>query len=62
MDNQNIRIRLKAYDHRVLDGVVIGRTLLRLEEVLRHDMVAALGVLNRSAASRVQERIVQPWP
>lgn len=38
------------YDHRVLDGAVIGRTLLRLEEVLREAMVAELATRSRSAA------------
>jgi hypothetical protein len=39
-----------VYDHRVLDGSVIGRTLLRLEEVLRGPMVAELAAIGRSAA------------
>jgi hypothetical protein len=39
-----------VYDHRVLDGSVIGRTLVRLEEVLCGHMVAELAGLNRSAA------------
>ncbi len=39
-----------VYDHRVLDGAVIGRTLVRLEEVLREAMVAEVAKGNRSAA------------
>jgi hypothetical protein len=38
------------YDHRVLDGAVIGRTLVRLEEMLRETMVAELAAQSRSAA------------
>ncbi len=37
-----VDVRL-VYDHRVLDGAVVGRALLRLEEVLRVDMVRELG-------------------
>jgi hypothetical protein len=33
------------YDHRVLDGAVIGRTLMRLEEMLCDSMAAELGKL-----------------
>jgi hypothetical protein len=38
------------YDHRVLDGASIGRALLRLEEVLRTEMVAELATSGRAAA------------
>jgi hypothetical protein len=38
------------YDHRVLDGAVIARTLVRLEEVLCGEMVAELAAASRSAA------------
>ena len=35
MENQNIRIRLKAFDHRVLDGGAAGRLLKRITELLQ---------------------------
>jgi hypothetical protein len=38
------------YDHRVLDGAIIGRTLVRLEEVLCGPMVAELAALRQNAA------------
>ncbi len=38
------------YDHRVLDGSLVGRTLVQLEEVLRGPMVAELAASSRSAA------------
>jgi hypothetical protein len=31
-----------AFDHRVLDGAVVGYTLLEMEQALRHDIVAEL--------------------
>ena len=34
MDSQNIRIRLRAYDHRVLDGKEAVTFLVRVKELL----------------------------
>jgi hypothetical protein len=31
-----------AFDHRVLDGAVVGYTLLEMEQALRHNIVAEL--------------------
>jgi hypothetical protein len=48
-DDGQVDVRI-VYDHRVLDGASIGRTLLRLEEVLRSDMTAELAATGRHAA------------
>jgi hypothetical protein len=48
-DDGQVDVRI-VYDHRVLDGAIIARTLLRLEEVLCGDMVAELAAVNRQAA------------
>jgi pyruvate dehydrogenase E2 component (dihydrolipoamide acetyltransferase)/2-oxoglutarate dehydrogenase E2 component (dihydrolipoamide succinyltransferase) len=34
MQNQRIRIRLKAFDHRLIDGALAGRFRSRLRELL----------------------------
>jgi hypothetical protein len=40
-----------AFDHRVLDGALIGYTLLEMEQALRHDIVAELQTMRPSQAA-----------
>jgi hypothetical protein len=40
-----------AFDHRVLDGAVVGYTLLEMEQTLRHDIVAELRTMRPAQAA-----------
>lgn len=40
-----------AFDHRVMDGAVVGYTLLELEQALRHQIVAELRTMNSAEAA-----------
>jgi hypothetical protein len=39
-----------VFDHRIMDGAVVGYTLMEMEQVLRHDIVAELKTMRA------------PWP
>jgi hypothetical protein len=41
-----------AFDHRVMDGAVVGYTLLEMEQALRHDIVAELRSMRPARAAR----------
>ena len=38
-----------SFDHRVMDGSVVGYTLVEMEQVLNHDIVAELRGMKRNA-------------
>jgi hypothetical protein len=40
-----------AFDHRVVDGSVVGYTLLETEQALRHEILAELGGMRRARAA-----------
>jgi len=40
-----------AFDHRVMDGAVVGYTLLEMEQVLHHEIVAELRTMRVAEAA-----------
>lgn len=40
-----------AFDHRVVDGAVVGYTLLEMEQALHHEILAELGTMRRARAA-----------
>jgi hypothetical protein len=40
-----------VFDHRVMDGAVVGYTLMEMEQALHHDIVAELGTLRQARAA-----------
>ena len=51
-DNGDVAVRV-IYDHRVMDGATVARMLIRLGQVLNHELVAELCAIQAATSVRV---------